>query len=849
MLTNLDLSSCEKEAIHTPDLVQPHGYALVFDKAKLTITRCSENLGQTGLGQPGELFGKSMHTVLPATVCAAVMQRTDFSARKRHIFFDASIPALSDSLVDVVICDAQKEILVEFMPSAFAESPEFAELQLNEIISRVMTIQNPTEFYQRTAVEIRNFTGYDRVMVYRFDEDFNGQVIGESHVQGMESYLGLHYPASDIPAQARELYRKNMIRTIVDAAYVPVPLVAASAEQPLDMSYSHIRSVSPIHLEYLKNMGVVGTLTVSIIVNQALWGLISCHHRKPYSPDLKRVSLAGAFGSILGGMIQMREESELERLSGRLLSRLDTVMDSVMSQNKNQDVMDLIEDRGSLFQSILPSDGFLVCTPDRLVSRNFSLDRTEMTQLLQSLEPHMRGPIFHTDNLASILPRFDERVLRECAGLMVLKLNTQPESHWLWRRNEKTQTITWGGDPNQKAILNQKGLISPRKSFEKYNQIVTKQSARWDKSERELPKYLIPQIYRLFEFFESTHQLQSHKKQIKVMEEERAKHYEELIEMLVGVIEQRDAYTAGHTRRVAHYCVSIARQMQIDEGSVARLREAAILHDIGKVIIPDSVLLKPGRLTRKEYDLIKAHLTVGYQILSRIDYYKPLAEIILCHHEKFDGSGYPGGKKGDEISLLSHIMIVADAFDAMTTNRIYQGRKSTDDAIAELLSYKGIWYHPDVVDATVVVARDMELRGTVPSQLPLTQMEKERFAYFFRDQLTGVYNGTYLWMVINGLIPGLHCEQALLVELRGMSAHNAQFGWHEGNLLIQRFAQALADRLREDQIFRVYGDDFVLCFETAETRQAFFSSWQPLVIETVTATCRSVDKSVFQDIL
>lgn len=829
--------------------MQPNGYALVFDKAKLTVTRCSKNIDNTALGPARELFGKGMHTILPATVCAAVMQRTDFSVRKRHIFFDASVPALSDSLVDVAVCEAQKEILVEIMPSAFTETPEFAELQLHEVISRVMTTQDPTEFYQRAAVEIRNFTGYDRVMVYRFDEDFNGQVIGESHVQGMEAYLGLHYPASDIPAQARELYHKNMIRTIVDAAYVPVPLVAASAVPPLDMSYSYIRSVSPIHLEYLKNMGVVGTLTISIIVNQTLWGLISCHHRKPYAPDLKRVSLAGAFGGIFGGMIQMREESEHERLSGKLLSRLDTVMDSVMSQNKNQDVMDLIEDRSSLFQSILPADGFLVCTNDRLVARNFSFDRAMISQLLESLEPHMRGPIFHTENLASILPDFDERIQRECAGLMVLKLNTQPESHWLWRRNEKTQTITWGGDPNQKAILNQKGLISPRKSFEKYNQIVTKQSARWDRSERELPKYLIPQIYRLFEFFESTHQLQSHKKQIQVMEEERAKHYEELIEVLVGVIEQRDAYTAGHTRRVAHYCVSISRQMQINEASVARLREAAILHDIGKVIIPDSVLLKPGRLTRKEYDLIKAHLTVGYQILSHIDYYKPLAEIIRCHHEKFDGSGYPDGKKGDEISLLSHIMIVADAFDAMTTNRIYQGRKSTDEAIAELLSYKGIWYHPDVVDATVVVAREMELRGTVPSQLPLTQMEKERFAYFFRDQLTGVYNGTYLWMVINGLIPGLNCDQALLVELRGMSGYNTRFGWHEGNLLIQRFAQALAEKVREDQIFRVYGDDFVLCFDTAQAKDEFFRAWQPLVIESVTAACRSVAKSMFQDIL
>lgn len=827
MLTRLDLSECEKEAIHIPNLVQPHGFAIVIEKTNLTVVRASANLDKS-MGPAESLLGRRISDLLPASVCAAILQRLDFSQRKRHVLYGLSVPALASQPLDIAVCDAHREIMIEFMPQEADSADAFVELQLNDMIPRVMTTQDSGEFFQRAAVELRALTGYDRVMVYRFDEDFNGQVIAESHEPGMESYMGLHYPASDIPVQARELYRKNMIRTIVDVSYSPVAMVSRD-KSPLDMSYSYLRSVSPIHLEYLKNMGVAATLTVSIIVDDSLWGLVSCHHRKPYAPDMKRVGLAEVFGNIFGGMIQMREESERERVSGGMLSRLDTVMDIVMSQDKNQDVMDLIAERSFLFQSIFPSDGFLVRTDSRIVRHNFDIDDDSLADLRAGLASLMHGSIFHTDHLAEVLPNLSPKTLRDCAGLMALELNTNPPGLWLWRRSEKTQTIAWGGDPNQKVILNQQGLISPRKSFEKYNQIVTGQSAKWNSAERDLPRYLIAQIYRLFEFFESNHQLEHQKKQIQFMEEEKAKHYQELIEMLVGVIEQRDAYTAGHTRRVADCCVAIARKMELDEASIATLREAAILHDIGKVIIPDSILLKPGRLSFKEYELIKAHLSVGYQILMRIDYYKPLAEIIRYHHEKYDGSGYPDGKKGEEISLLSHIMIVADAFDAMTTNRIYQARKSTEDAVAELISFRGKWYHPEVVDAAVIVAREMQTSGTTPSQLPLTQMEKERFAYFFRDQLTGVYNGTFLWMVVNNLIPDLHCNFCLMIELHGMSDHNIRFGWHEGNAVIRRFAETLMRLVREEQLFRVFGDDFVICFEDHDAREEFIKSWKPIL--------------------
>ena len=217
---------------------------------------------------------------------------------------------------------------------------------------------------------------------------------------------------------------------------------------------------------------------------------------------------------------------------------------------------------------------------------------------------------------------------------------------------------------------------------------------------------------------------------------ERTANYEETIFSFVDMIEQRDTYTAGHTERVAHYCELIAKELGIESEQIKKVYKAAILHDIGKIATPDSVLLKPGKLTSLDYDLIKLHACAGYEMLSNIDMYKDLAVIILHHHERHDGTGYPDGLQGDEIPLLSRIMVVGDAFDAMTTNRIYKVRKEIPESLAELKSLSGTQFHPDVVKVALKVLADVKV-STAINQLPVTDLEKKRFSYFFNDKLTG----------------------------------------------------------------------------------------------------------------
>ncbi|MBU0945550.1 MAG: HD domain-containing protein [Proteobacteria bacterium] len=289
---------------------------------------------------------------------------------------------------------------------------------------------------------------------------------------------------------------------------------------------------------------------------------------------------------------------------------------------------------------------------------------------------------------------------------------------------------------------------------------------------------------------------------------ERTANYEETIFSFADMIEQRDTYTAGHTERVAHYCELIAREMGVELEEIKNLYKAAILHDIGKVATPDSVLLKPGKLTGLDYDLIKLHAFAGYEMLSKIEMYRELAVIIHHHHERHDGKGYPDALQGDEIPPLSRIMIVGDAFDAMTTNRIYKAKKEIPEALTELQALSGSQFDPEVVKAAVKVLANIKISNTI-NQLPVSNLEKKRFSYFFNDMLTGLYNEDYLKIILNNLdINRYTCLHML--HLLNVPEYNKRHGWAKGNLLFKELATELQNNFPETLIFRAYGNDFAI---------------------------------------
>jgi two-component system, LuxR family, sensor histidine kinase TtrS len=297
--------------------------------------------------------------------------------------------------------------------------------------------------------------------------------------------------------------------------------------------------------------------------------------------------------------------------------------------------------------------------------------------------------------------------------------------------------------------------------------------------------------------------------QIMHLHEEQVKSYENFIDALVNMIEQRDTYTAGHTYRVAHYAQLIAKELELSEKEIEKLVASAKLHDIGKVVTPDSILLKPGKLTKLEYELIKEHAQAGYEVLSTVHMYQELADIMIDHHERYDGSGYPKGKKGGEISMLGHIMAVADSFDAMTTNRIYRPRKEIAESLAELNELSGKWYHPAVVDAANKVLADITIDTSI-DQIGSSLLEEERLSYFFKDRLTKLYNEDYLMMTLSGRSRHPKPQTVTMISFMNFHHYNKMHGWEKGNVLMIRFADYLLESFPETLLFRVWGDRFIL---------------------------------------
>ncbi len=299
------------------------------------------------------------------------------------------------------------------------------------------------------------------------------------------------------------------------------------------------------------------------------------------------------------------------------------------------------------------------------------------------------------------------------------------------------------------------------------------------------------------------------KEMVAKLEMERTENYEETILSFANMIDHRDTYTAGHTLRVAHYCKLLAEELDFTEEQTSVLQKAATLHDIGKIATPDSVLLKPGKLSALDYELIKLHASAGYEMLSNIKMYKELAEIIRHHHERYDGMGYPDRLQGKGIPPLSRIIVVADAFDAMTTNRIYKPRKAIPEALAELQALSGSQFDPDIVVAAIKVLKDVEVPEAV-NQLPKNQMEQRRFSYFFSDKLTGLYNEDYLQIILrnNKELQEYRCLHSL--HIKNLQQYNNGQGWEQGNILMQKFAIELQNRYPDTLLFRAYGRDFVV---------------------------------------
>lgn len=332
-----------------------------------------------------------------------------------------------------------------------------------------------------------------------------------------------------------------------------------------------------------------------------------------------------------------------------------------------------------------------------------------------------------------------------------------------------------------------------------------------------------------------------------LLNSEILENYEKTLFAFVDMIEERDTYTGGHSQRVAKYSVMIAKEMGCEKKELEKIHQAGMLHDIGKMNIPDTVLLKPGKLDDIEYKLIQNHAENGYKFLKQIPMYQALADIIHFHHERYDGKGYPTGKKGTQISIFSYILAVADAFDAMTTSRIYKERKNIKDALIELQEYSGTQFDPDAVDAAVKALKSVNIDTNI-SQLPETLLEMERFSYFYKDNVSGMFNAQYLDFILNKTC---HEQKNAYIDvflLNNFAQYNKKQGWSEGSKFLAEFAKYLQNEFKDSIVFRIHGDDFVVLHKQETTvEKSFYMELEMMKDSGVTIEYSSVnilDKSI-----
>jgi len=482
----VDLDTCADEPIRVPGSVQPHGVLLALSEPDLVVRHASTSLVDLTGTAAQDVIGLPLASVVGDGAARAVLAhvRTFGDLRARNPVAVEVAGPLGPTAADAIlhrVTSGGRQLLVVELETAHGPRP-FSFPNTYQAVRGALERLNRAgpldDLYDVAAQEVRALTGFDRVMVYRFDADHNGEVVAEARRSDLNPFLGLHYPASDIPPQARALYETSWIRLIPDVAYAPAPIVpgvAAGSGEPLDLTYAVLRSVSPVHLEYLGNMGVRASMSISLLRDGRLWGLIACHHYAgPHTVPYGVRAAAEFLGSALSlRLVARAKDHELEReLAAQ--ARIARVLHVARDHDRGLAEALAGDDPGLL--SVVPAHGLVVVADGRTATAgDVDVDVPALRSwVLAQPEPvTVRTALGASDpELAAALP--------DIAGVLAVRLPDDQVIVWL--RQEHVRDIYWGGDPQNKAIARREGddvRLSPRKSFERWREVVRGRCEPW----------------------------------------------------------------------------------------------------------------------------------------------------------------------------------------------------------------------------------------------------------------------------------------------------------------------------------------------------------------------------------
>ncbi|CCD96589.1 Bacteriophytochrome [Bradyrhizobium sp. ORS 375] len=481
----IELTLCDSEPIHRPGAIQPHGVLLALEPTELRIMHAGgDTLGllrrpvQTLLGENvARLFSADHMAQLQALAAAASLPRAVHA-------FSVAAGSLAATSADVTAFRDGAQLVLEIEPRR-EQPPDNPLAAVRSMLRSVQQSEATPSFCQAVVDEVRRLIGFDRVMLYRFLNDGSGAVIAEAADAGVESFLGLHYPHSDIPKQARELYRTNWIRAIPDARYEAALILSlpdAPSSAPLDLSQSALRSVSPIHRQYLANMGVVASMSMSIIIRGQLWGLIACHHREPrYLPHGLREAC-----ELFAEMVSSQLEARLAAESFAIQKRSAAVHEELLNRLSQESELaaGLIRYRPNLLD-LVPASGVALWIDGEFTNIEATPDRDEIEAIVGWLNATVKDGVFQTDRLPLIYPPA-ERFAAVASGLLALSVSKNPRDYVLWFRPELVRTVNWAGKPTKGGQgASDRQMLTPRTSFAMWQELVRLHASPWLEGEVE----------------------------------------------------------------------------------------------------------------------------------------------------------------------------------------------------------------------------------------------------------------------------------------------------------------------------------------------------------------------------
>jgi two-component system, chemotaxis family, sensor kinase Cph1 len=478
---NVDLSNCDREQIQFPGAILPHGFLLTLREPEFTIVQASQNAGAVFNVETGVLLGQELTSLMDPAQAESIREKSQRDPLEGAPTRVATFQ-LQGKHWNVLAHRCDQVLFLEFEPRSIQNEQSVSDLfsELRGAIAKIQNAKSSQEFLDLTVRRIRAFTGFDRVMAYKFLQDGSGWVRSESVIEGQTPYVGLHFPPSDIPAPAKRLFSLSWLRHQPDIHYTPVPMVPENnplTGGPLDMSYAVLRSVSVMYTGYLKNMGTDASMVMTLLKNGQLWGLIACHHHSGPKHVPYEVRAACEFlANIVSLLISEKEDLEFSDYKRKLKNTQSALVEAM---SKSGEFADTLAGGSPNLLDFLQAEGAAIANDGKISLLGITPNEEQVRALVEWMSVHTLDEVFATDSLVPLFPEAAD--FREVAsGVLAIRFAATKKDYLLWFRPEALRTVKWAGDPHKPVDISDDGQrLLPRTSFALWKESVQLKSAPW----------------------------------------------------------------------------------------------------------------------------------------------------------------------------------------------------------------------------------------------------------------------------------------------------------------------------------------------------------------------------------